>query len=131
MTNELFCFRWGASIAVLPLPLARLAACPACRADVHVCRMCEFYDPRVSKACREPVAEEVKDKEHADFCGYFQARPGAYRPPEVTEAQAARARLEALSGLGREEDRGGASGTPTTGSGADTATEPARGRGAA
>ena len=32
----------------------------------------------VAKHCREPIAEEVKDKERANFCDYFKPRPGAY-----------------------------------------------------
>jgi hypothetical protein len=61
--------------------------------------MCRFYDTRVAKACREPMAEEVKDKERANFCDWFQPRPDAYRPPE-DRSLAAKADLEALFGGG-------------------------------
>jgi hypothetical protein len=66
MTNALICWKCGASLAELPLPLGRLAECLACHAELHVCRMCEFYDPRVTNSCNEPRAEEVKDKESAN-----------------------------------------------------------------
>jgi hypothetical protein len=54
MTNALICWKCGASLAELPLPLGRLAECLACHAELHVCRMCEFYDPRVTNSCDEP-----------------------------------------------------------------------------
>ncbi|MEQ6341389.1 MAG: hypothetical protein M3A44_06960 [Gammaproteobacteria bacterium] len=82
----------------LPIPLSRLAECPACRADLHVCRLCAFYDPRVSNSCREPVADAVKDKERANFCGYFQAQSGAYNPRADEKASTAKAQLEAIFG---------------------------------
>jgi hypothetical protein len=100
MRNDLVCWKCGASIADVPLPLGRLAQCPACHIDLHVCRMCQYYDPRVSEACRHPIAEEVKDKERSNFCDYFRPKPGAYRPRDDTEARAARAQLDALFGLG-------------------------------
>ncbi len=53
------------------MPLRRRDECPACSADLHVCRLCEFYDTSVAKSCREPVAEEVTDKERANFCDFF------------------------------------------------------------
>lgn len=97
MTDTLVCWKCGASIAELPLPLGRRDECPACHAELQVCRMCRFYDPRLAKACREPMAEEVKDKERANFCDWFQPRPNAYQPRE-DKTRAARAELEALFG---------------------------------
>ena len=35
--------------------------------------MCRFYDTRKAKSCAEPVADEVQDKQRANFCGYFVA----------------------------------------------------------
>ena len=97
-TSNLVCWKCGAALTDLPLPLSRLAECPACRKELHVCRMCAFYDPRVARQCREPVAEDVNDKERANFCGYFQARPDAHRPQDAAAAQAARNALDELFG---------------------------------
>jgi hypothetical protein len=100
MSDELHCWRCGASLAGLPLPLARLAACPACAADLHVCRMCRFYDRGVANGCREPVAEPVHDKDRANFCQWLQPRPGAWTAGGVERAAGeSRARLEGLFGL--------------------------------
>ena len=67
MSHTLKCWKCGASLAELSLPLRRIDECRACRAELHVCRMCEFYDTTVAKSCRETIAEEVKDKQRANF----------------------------------------------------------------
>ena len=99
MSDALRCWRCGASVADLPLPLARRAECTACEADLHVCRLCELYRRGIAKECREPVAEEVKDKERANFCDYFQASPQAFTEADTGDAVAARAELSTLFGL--------------------------------
>ena len=94
---DLVCWKCGASLAGLTLPLRRLEVCKACDAELHVCRLCEFYDVSVAKRCREPIAEEVKDKIQANFCDYFRPRPGAFQPVR-DESRGAKSRLEALFG---------------------------------
>ena len=93
------CWKCGASLAEVPVPFARTAECPRCRADLHVCRMCEFFDPGVRRGCREPVAEEVSDRERANFCGYLVPVAGLGPGAEDAEAHAARAELDALFGV--------------------------------
>ena len=39
---ELSCWKCGASLAELTLPLRRLEECRACGAELHVCRLCGF-----------------------------------------------------------------------------------------
>ena len=41
--------------------------------------MCRFYDTGKAKSCAEPVADEVQDKERANFCGYFEPVAGRFR----------------------------------------------------
>ncbi|MCS6946385.1 MAG: hypothetical protein NZM12_02075 [Steroidobacteraceae bacterium] len=96
MAHDLQCWKCGASLASLSLPLRRLDECPACRAELHVCRMCVDFDPSKAKQCREPTAEEVNDKTRANFCDFFQPRPGAYQPPNRDAEAKARAALEEL-----------------------------------
>jgi hypothetical protein len=91
-------------LAELPLPLSRLAECPKCRAYQHACRLCEFYDPRLTNRCREERAEEVRDKEHANFCDWFKPRPNAHRPPGEGKTQAAKAKLDNLFGGAQASD---------------------------
>ena len=98
MSHDLVCWKCGEALAALTLPLLRRDECPRCRAELHVCRMCADYDVRVAKHCREPTAEEVSDKERANFCGYFQPRAGAYTPKDTSAAEQAKAELERLFG---------------------------------
>ena len=109
MSTQLVCWKCGASLAELPLPLSRRAECASCGADLHVCRLCEFYEPRVSNSCRETIADQVTDKERANFCGYFRARVGAYADSQDSQARRARNQLEALFGMessSRGDDEG-------------------------
>jgi hypothetical protein len=98
MDHGLRCWKCGVSLADYSLPLRRLEECRACHAELHVCRMCEFYDTSKAKHCRETIAEEVKDKQKANFCDYFKPTPDAYRPGAASAADKARAELEALFG---------------------------------
>jgi hypothetical protein len=95
---NLVCWKCGASLADFSLPLRRLEECKKCGAELHVCKLCEWYSIAVAKHCREPVAEEVKDKERANFCDYFKPKPAAYTPPETREAAQSKAALDALFG---------------------------------
>ena len=81
MAHGLTCWKCGASLEALSLPLRRLDECKACHSELHVCRMCVEYDTRVAKHCREPTAEEVRDKTEANFCDHFKPKVGAYVAP--------------------------------------------------
>lgn len=108
-TNEdglVRCWRCGHPYAEDTRTVPRAAECAACHADLHVCRMCEFYDTRVARSCRETIAEEVSDKERANFCGYFTI--SSARRPAAAEAVAVRAQLDNLFGIA-----GGQTGAPS------------------
>ena len=104
MAETRMCWKCGASIEDLPFPLSRMAKCVSCQADLHVCRLCRFYDTSRAHHCQEPIAEPVKDKQRANFCELFQVRPDAYQPEDTRPTDAARQQLAALFG----EDAGGA-----------------------
>jgi len=89
------CWKCGAPLAELSLPVGRTDSCRACRAEVHVCRMCRFYDLSKAKQCAEPIADPVGDKERANFCGYFVPVPGRFCAPGPAADQA----LDALNSL--------------------------------
>ena len=97
-SQSLVCWKCGTSLDSEPLPLARLAVCLECHAELHVCRLCEYYDPGVANSCREPVAEVVNDRERANFCGYFQPRPNAWAGVAADPTRQAMACLDALFG---------------------------------
>ncbi len=98
MSSSLVCWKCGFSLEDVLVPFSRREECPACHTDLHVCRMCEFYDTSVSRSCREPVADEVRDKEKANFCGYFKPIPGVYQAKDSSAAEDAKSKLAALFG---------------------------------
>lgn len=60
--------------------------------------MCQFYNPRLTNQCDEERAEEVHDREGANFCDWFKPRPDAHRPRSEGKTQAAKARLDDFFG---------------------------------
>lgn len=95
--KDFSCWKCGATLAELPLPLSRLAECPTCRAYEHVCRMCLHFAPGIPKQCKEQDAEEVKEKERPNFCDYFRPNAKAYRGGDA-KTQATKSTLDSLFG---------------------------------
>lgn len=98
------CWKCGAELKELILPLSRREECPACRAELHVCRMCEWYDSRVSDHCREDRAEAVSDATRANFCDYFKLSTNTFSEKQHTQQSAAKAGLDALFGGGGDKE---------------------------
>jgi hypothetical protein len=98
MSEILHCFRCGASLEALSLPLSRQDQCPQCARYLHVCRLCEYYDPHVAKQCREDDAEEVTDKEKPNFCDWFRPAPGRFDDRADSAASRAEQQLASLFG---------------------------------
>jgi hypothetical protein len=82
--DDLHCWRCNADLEAVPQPIGRRAECPACAGELHVCRMCRHYDTAKARQCREPVAEPVNDKTRANFCDWFQPRPGSWQEDAAT-----------------------------------------------
>ncbi len=101
---SLVCWKCGIDLDDVPQPLSRYAECPGCRSELYVCRMCRFYDPAVAQSCREPMADEVKDKTRANFCDYLEPRPDAWQPGKQDGKAEAERRLEELFGGTASDD---------------------------
>jgi len=100
---DLVCWKCGTSLAVFSLPLQRLEVCPACDSELHVCRLCRSYDLNAIDQCTEEDAEEVQDKERANFCDYYKPWPGAYRVQDSSKTEAVKSELNALFGESSED----------------------------
>jgi len=98
MSHNLACLRCGASLSALSLPLSRRDQCPECSADLHVCRMCVYFDKAVPRQCCEDGAEDVTDKDRPNFCDWFKPSDKAFNPSENADAVAAKDALAALFG---------------------------------
>jgi len=68
------CWKCGKPIE-LSGTVSRSDVCPFCGADVRSCKNCRFYEPGAHYDCRETIDELVKDKERANFCGWFMIAP--------------------------------------------------------
>jgi hypothetical protein len=112
MTGVLHCWRCGEGLDKLSLPLSRMDECPECFIHLHVCKMCSCYDPAVPKACREDDAEEVKEKERANFCDYFAPSQHAFDADVAAADRQARSKLDNLFG-GDDADKKPDDDTPT------------------
>ena len=98
MSHNLACYRCGAALAELSLPLSRHDQCPGCSADLHVCKMCVFFDAQVPRQCREDGAEDVSEKERPNFCDWFKPSDRAFDPDRKAQADEAADALAALFG---------------------------------
>jgi hypothetical protein len=98
MSHGLVCWHCGASLEAISLPLRRREECPACRAELHVCRMCQSWDRGIARQCRQDDAEEVRNREQANFCDWFKPRPQAFDTAAAAAAQQAQDQLGALFG---------------------------------
>ena len=107
MPESYTCWKCGDPLQELLFPLPRHEECPHCRAQLHVCRMCLYFDAAAPQQCREPVADNVSDKQRANFCGYFQINPQAYTDPSDQAADSQQ--LDALFGDGTSEETSEAS----------------------
>jgi len=109
MKHNVACYRCGASLAHLSLPLSRQDECPDCGNYLHVCRMCRHFDRSIPRQCREDGAEEVKEKDRLNFCDWFVASETAFDAQRKSEEDRARDALDALfTGTGENESEANA-----------------------
>jgi len=72
-SSKLFCHHCQKQVPLLGL-VGRRDECPFCRADLHVCKNCQHYDPKAYNECKEPQAERVLEKEKSNFCDFFSPK---------------------------------------------------------
>ncbi len=65
------CFKCG-TIWTFNRPPGRAETCERCGADLRVCLNCISHDPKVAYQCSDRRAEEVADKDRANFCEFFE-----------------------------------------------------------
>jgi hypothetical protein len=71
--------------------------CDHCGGDLHICLNCSFYDPNVSRQCREPaIPESVRDKERKNLCEHFKQMTEGQGKVSDSTSEAVKQELEAL-----------------------------------
>ena len=98
MAAKYRCWRCGHELGELPKPMPRLEQCPACEADLHVCRFCVYYKPSISGKCDHDLAEPAREIDLANFCHYFRPSSQAFIAQEADKEKAAREKLATLFG---------------------------------
>lgn len=68
----ILCFSCQKELKFSDLKIGFREECPHCRADVHVCKNCLFWDPKVYNECKETAADVVREKDRANYCEFFQ-----------------------------------------------------------
>ena len=79
------------------MPLSTYAACASCNTQLHVCRMCRHWNPRLRTGCNETRAEDVSARDSANFCEWFFLNRDAFHSKnKEQDAQLAYTHLDAL-----------------------------------
>lgn len=94
----MICWKCKKEIAVSQV--YRTTECPLCSNDLHCCKACKFYSTGSHNDCRESSAENVRDKEKANFCDYFVINKDLNTSNEKSKSDAARDAFNALFGGG-------------------------------
>ena len=98
-SDRFVCWQCGGSLDAVRRPIRHGARCPACRADLHVCRQCRHHAPKVRGECDHDRADRVIDKTSANYCTYFRPARGAWRGDADAGCDRARDDLAELFGL--------------------------------
>lgn len=72
-SGQVVCFHCGTAATFVDR-LGFREECIQCRRDLHSCRCCQHYDPKVYNECRETQAEVIREKEKANYCDYFSPK---------------------------------------------------------
>lgn len=96
MVDSFNCWKCGAELQNVILPMSRREECHVCSADQHVCKMCKHFDHR--QRCNEDRAETVSDTEKANFCDYFSPSGKMFEKVGNQKAVDAKDKLAALFG---------------------------------
>lgn len=58
--------------------------------------MCQYFDARVPRQCREDGADDVRDKDRLNFCDWYKPSESAFDAASKQEEDEARAAAEDL-----------------------------------
>ena len=103
MAVDFYCWQCNVKLQDVILPISRREECYQCGKDIHVCKMCDFYEP--NKGCQEERADHQRELELANFCDYFKPSNQPFPSSNQTKSDLAKAQLAALFGDVIEDNR--------------------------
>ena len=92
------CSMCGASIA---MQIELNSQCPRCKAELHTCKQCSFFDSSARFECTQQIPERVPRKNSKNQCTFFVAKKSVERETSsqstgVAKPQTAREAFDAL-----------------------------------
>jgi hypothetical protein len=67
--------------------------CPKCKAALHCCKQCTYFEPATRFQCAKPIPERIASKDGLNECTFFRARVTVARdsaPPPAMVRPASR-----------------------------------------
>jgi hypothetical protein len=63
--------------------------CPKCKAALHCCKQCTYFEPSTRFQCTKPIPERIASKDKANECTFFRVRVTVARdsapPPSMIQ----------------------------------------------
>ena len=70
--KDVICYKCNSKLDLEPAQkILRHDECEKCKAYLHCCKMCQYYDVSSYNDCRESNAERIVEKETPNFCSYY------------------------------------------------------------
>lgn len=60
--------------AKAPTSIGLESSCPKCRADLHTCRQCNYFDPSARFECSKTISARIVNKTARNTCELFAPR---------------------------------------------------------
>ena len=60
--------------AKVPSQITTESSCPNCRAELHTCRQCNFFDPSARFQCSKTITARIVNKNARNTCELFAPR---------------------------------------------------------
>lgn len=68
------CAMCGATLSLSMEEITFRSNCPKCKAALHTCKNCTFFDPGSRFECTQPIPERISPKDKRNSCQFFEVR---------------------------------------------------------
>lgn len=72
-------FRCAMCGSMVSLKIEFDSQCPKCKADLHSCRQCAFFDTSARFECTQPIPDRIPRKNMRNECTFFEAKKSVER----------------------------------------------------